>query len=161
MDSNSLPATLDWLGGDPPVANRFLLEITGIEIGIFKEVTGLQVTVPTDSILEGGQNGYAHKVPKRMEWPNIVLKRGLTQSDALFEWLSKSSGEGFSGNHDKVDFSNGAITAITATGDRLRSWELYRVFPVRWKGPDFSVDSKAPLEEELEIAHHGFKPNTH
>jgi phage tail-like protein len=150
----------DPLGGDPPIASRFLLEVDNIEIGIFKEVRGLEVTVPTEEIKEGGQNGYTLKVPSRMSWPNIVFKRGLTQSDALFAWMAKTSGEGFAGNGNKVTRSTGAITAITHTGDRLRSWNLNGVFPVRWKGPEFSIESRTPLEEELEIAHAGFKSKT-
>jgi phage tail-like protein len=156
-----MPSSDNPLGGDPPVANRFLFEVDGIEIGVFREVKGLEVTVPTEDIREGGQNGFAHKVPGRMVWPNIVFRRGLTQSDALFDWMSKSSGEGYAGNQNKLKRSTGAITAITHTGERLRSWQLQAVFPVRWKGPDFSIESKSVLEEELEITHHGFRAQTH
>ena len=95
------------------------------------------MTVNVVEIAEGGQNGFTHKLPSRMTWPNITFKRGLTQSDALFDWLQKSSGEGFAGNSDKLTRSTGAVTAISPIGDRLRSWEFIDVFPVRWKGPDF------------------------
>ncbi|MCU1657906.1 MAG: phage tail protein [Pseudonocardiales bacterium] len=155
-----MPSSEDPLGGDPPTANRFLFEVDGVEIGVFREVTGLQVTVGTDEIREGGQNGFAHKVPGRMTWPNLIFRRGITQSDALFTWLNKSSGEGFAGAGNKITRSTGAVTAITLTGERLRSWEFQGVFAVRWKGPDFEVGSNVPLEEELEVAHHGFKSNT-
>jgi phage tail-like protein len=158
-----MPSSILPLGGDPPIASRFLFEVDGVEIGIFKEVKGLEVTVPTEDIKEGGQNGYTHKVPGRMVWPNIVFRRGLTQSDNLFEWLSKSSGEGFAGNKNALKRSTGAITAISHTGVRLRSWKLIGVYPVRWKGPDFAVavENKTPLEEELEVTHNGFRAETH
>jgi phage tail-like protein len=156
-----MPSSDTHLGGDPPIANLFLFEVDGIEIGIFKEVKGLEVTVPTEDIREGGQNGFSHKVPGRMSWPNIVFRRGLTQSDSLLDWLNKSSGDGFAGNGNKVTRTTGAITAITLTGDRLRSWQLRDVFPVRWKGPDFGIELKTALEEELEIAHHGFESKTY
>ncbi|MDP9093585.1 MAG: phage tail protein [Actinomycetota bacterium] len=156
-----MPSSDSPLGGDPPIANRFLFEVDGVEIGVFKEVRGLEVTVPTEEIREGGQNGFSYKVPGRMVWPNIVFRRGLTQSDALFTWMTKSSGEGFAGAQNKLKRSTGAITAITHTGKRLRSWQLQGVFPVRWKGPDFSIDNKSALEEELEITHHGFRAETH
>jgi phage tail-like protein len=156
MPSPDLP-----LGADPPIAARFLLEIDGVEIGLFREVNGLQVTVEMTPIKEGGQNGFVHSLPGRMSWPNIVLKRGLTQSDNMFAWLSKSSGEGFAGAGNKVSRSTGAITAITLQGIRLRAWNLADVLPVRWKGPDFSATSSAVLEEELEISHNGFKAETY
>ena len=92
-----MPSDSEPLGGDLPIADRFLFEVDGVEIGVFREVTGLQVTVNVVEVNEGGQNSFVHKLPARMSWPNIVFKRGLTQSDALFDWLQKSSGEGFAG----------------------------------------------------------------
>jgi phage tail-like protein len=154
------PSDSLWLGGEPAIASRFLLEVDGVEIGIFKEVRGLEVTVPTEDIREGGQNDFVYKVPTRMVWSNIVLRRGVTQSDALLEWLSKSSGEGFASNQNKVTRCTGAITAINQHLDRLRSWDLAGVLPVRWKGPDFGIERREALEEELEISHQGFRSST-
>ncbi|MDQ6522161.1 phage tail protein [Nocardioides sp. LHD-245] len=148
------------LGGDLPAANRFIFELDGTEIGVFREVHGLQVTVAVHEFAEGGQNAYAHRMPGRMSWPNLHFKRGLTDSNALFEWLERSSGEGFAAAGSKLTRSTGAVTAIDTTGARLRSWEFLDVFPVRWRGPDFSIGSPTPLEEELEVAHHGFRART-
>jgi len=155
MPSSDLP-----LGGEPPTASRFLFEVDGIEIGVLREVTGLAVTVGVQEIREGGQNGFVHKMPDRMTWPNLVFRRGVTESDALFTWLGKSSGEGYAGNSNKLTRSTGAVTAIDAIGGRLRSWEFDDVFPVRWQGPDFEASTNATLEEELEVAHHGFRSRT-
>ncbi len=145
------------LGGDLPIANRFLFELDGVEIGVFRELRGLEATVAVEEIREGGQNGFAHRVPGRMSWPNVVFRRGITQSNELFEWFQRSSGEGFAGAGNKLARHTGAITALDHVGGRLRAWELIDVFPVRWKGPEFSAESTAPLEEELEISHHGFR----
>ena len=148
------------LGGDLPIANRFLFELDGVELGVFKEVSGLNVTVQVDEIREGGQNGFVHQVPGRMTWPNLTFRRGVTNSNALFEWFQKTSGEGFASNSNTLTRSTGAVTVIDPVGTRLRSWEFIDVFPVRWKGPDFSVESTDPLEEELEVTHHGFRAVT-
>lgn len=156
----STPSSLEPLGGDPPTANYFLFEVDGVEIGVFREIHGLSVDVGVEEIREGGQNGFVRKVPGRMVWPNLVFRRGVTKSDALFTWLNKSSGEGFAGNQNKVARTTGAVTALDVDGTRLRSWELKDVFPVRWKGPDFETGRSAPLEEELEVAHHGFTSDT-
>ena len=148
------------LGGDLPIANRFLFELDGVELGVFKEVTGLNVSVQVDEIREGGQNGFVHQLPGRMTWPNLVFRRGVTNGNALFDWFNKTSGEGFASSDNKLTKSTGAVTVIDPVGERLRSWEFIDVFPVRWKGPDFSVESRDPLEEELEVAHHGFRAVT-
>jgi phage tail-like protein len=156
----STPNSATPLGGDVPTADAFLFEVDGVEIGVFREVHGLQVSVGVEEIREGGQNGFVRKVPGRMSWPNVVFKRGLTQTDALFDWLSKSSGEGFASKGNKLVRTTGAITALDSQGSRLRAWEFTDVFPVRWKGPDFETGRNEPLEEELEIAHHGFRSKT-
>lgn len=134
----------------------FLFEVDGKEIGRFMEVGGLQVDIEVEDIQEGGQNGYSHKLPGRMSWPNLTLKRGITQNDSLLAWLNKSSGEGFAGNSNKLERTSAAITLLSANGKRLRSWNFDGAFPVKWTGPSFAAGSSEMAVEELEIAHHGF-----
>lgn len=148
------------LGGEPPVSGRFLLEVDGVEIGVFSEVSGLQLNVSVDEYSEGGQNGYVHKLPGRMTWPNLVFRRGVTDSDALFAWVQKTSGEGFAANGNKLTRSTGAVTVVSSDNKRLRSWNLDGVFPVRWTGPKLTVEQTVALEEELEVAHYGFRSKT-
>lgn len=153
----SSPEDRRFLGGEPTLGSRFLFEVDGVEIGLFGSVSGLAVSAQTTDVVEGGQNGFAHRLPGRLEWPNIVFTRGLTQSDALFAWMNRTAGEGFAAAGNKIQRATGAITAVNSEGIRLRSWSLDGVFPVRWKGPDFESGSDNPLNEELEITHHGFK----
>ena len=134
----------------------FLIEVDGKEIGRFTEVSGLQAEIDVETVEEGGENGFVHKLPGRMKWPNLVLKRGLTQNDTLFSWLNKASGSGFNGEGNKLERSTAAVTLVSQTGKRLRAWELEGAFPVKWSGPSFAVSSSDMAIEELEIAHHGF-----
>jgi phage tail-like protein len=138
-------------------AATFLFEVDGVEIGRFMEVSGLEVTVGVDEIEEGGENSYVHKLPGRMTWPNINLKRGITQNDTLLSWLNKSSGEQFAASGNKLTRSTAAVTLIGPSAQRLRAWEFDGAFPVRWKGPEFAVASNDMATEELEITHHGFR----
>jgi len=138
-------------------AATFLFEVDGVEIGRFMEITGLEVSVETTDVEEGGQNSFVHKLPGRMTWPNIVLKRGITQSDGLLTWLNKSSGEKFSAAGNKLARASAAITLIGPSGQRLRAWEFDGAFPVKWTGPNFAVSSAEMAVEELEITHHGFR----
>ena len=148
------------LGGEPSTSARFIFEVDGVEIGVFREVHGLSLTVGVQEVREGGQNGFVHKLPSQMSWPNLVFRRGVTNSDALFEWVGKSSGEGFAANNNKLQRCTGAVTVVSSTGARLRSWEIDGAFPVRWAGPDLDATRSDPLEEELEVAHHGFRAKT-
>lgn len=149
-----------FLNGDVPGQSLFLFEVDGVSIGTFGEVYGLEVHVAVTAYAEGGENGFVHQLPGRMTWPNIVLRRGVTDSDALFNWVNKTAGSGFASQNNKLTRSTGAITALGSAGKRLRSWELQGVFAVRWSGPSFSVDSNEGLTEEIELAHHGFTSKT-
>lgn len=146
----------DYYGDNRVTSATFLFEVDGLEIGRFTEVTGLEVEIGVESIEEGGQNGYVHRLPGRMTWPNISLKRGVTKSDNLFEWVNKSSGEQFASAGNKLSRSTAAITLLGPAGKRLRAWNFVEAFPVKWKGPDFAADSTSGASEQLEIAHHGF-----
>lgn len=145
--------TQSGFNGELPSTSNFLFEVDGVTIGSFAEVSGLEVTVEVATYPEGGQNGFVHQLPGRMSWPHIVLKRGVTQSDALFDWVNKTK-------ESKVSRCTGAITVLGSDGSRLRSWSLADVIAVRWTGPRFAVGQSGPVEEELELAHHGFTSKT-
>jgi len=147
----------DSFDGERVTAATFLFEVDGVEIGRFMGVSGLEVTVAVEEIEEGGENSYVHKLPGRMTWPNITLKRGITQNDTLLAWLNKSSGEQFSANGNKLSRSTAAITLMGPAGQRLRAWEFDGAFPIKWKGPEFDAASTDMAMEELEITHHGFR----
>lgn len=154
------PAEAQPLGGEPTTSGWFLLEVDGVEIGTFRSVKGLELTVDVEQYTEGGQNGYVHKFPGVLHWPNLVFSRGMVASDALFQWVKNSAGEDFAAAGNKLKRCTGAVTALSYTGERLRAWEFDSVFAVRWTGPEFSVDSDAQLVEELEVAHNGFRAKT-
>jgi phage tail-like protein len=144
---------------DAPFTGQFVFSVDGVgEIGAFTEVSGLSVDVAVEEVQEGGQNHFVHKLPGRMRWPNIVLKRGITDTDNLFEWFWLTSGEGFEGNGAALDRTNGEIAVLDAARNRVRSWKFEDAFPVKWTGPSFASSSSEVATEQLEIAHHGFRP---
>jgi phage tail-like protein len=148
---------------DPPYAGRFHLTVGGLHLGSFMEVSGLAVTVEVEDLAEGGHNGYVHHLPGRMKWPNLVLKRGITDNDELFAWLSRTSGDGFAGsaahgakkNHAIVPL-DGSISVCDSTLTVVRTWAFTHAFPVRWTGPKLAASSNELATEELEICHRGF-----
>jgi len=147
----------DNFDGQRVTAATFLFEVDGVEIGRFMEISGLEVSIETEDVQEGGQNSFVHKLPGRMTWPNLTLKRGITQNDTLLEWMNKSSGEQFTAAGNSLERKSAAITLLGPSGDRLRAWEIDGAFPVKWTGPSFAVTSTDMAVEELEITHHGFR----
>ncbi|HVM53099.1 MAG TPA: phage tail protein [Acidimicrobiales bacterium] len=140
-----------------PLTSTFVVEVDGDPIGRFTQVDGLEMEIEVESIDEGGQNDFSHKLPGRLKWPNIKLTRGVTQSDNLVEWMRQSAGEDFDGNKNKLTRSTVGIVMLSSSGRPLREWQVEGAFPVSWKGPSFSASDDDVLTEELEIAHHGFR----
>ncbi|MCC5950082.1 MAG: phage tail protein [Nitriliruptoraceae bacterium] len=137
----------------------FVVEIDGVAAGSFSECHGLEVQVQVETFEEGGVNGFSHRLPGRMSWPNLVLRRGVTWDNALFDWFNASTGTTFAGEGKASRHSVG-ITIVNVKGERLRSWSLVDAIPVRWRGPSLAVSEDGQPEEELEISHHGFTAET-
>jgi phage tail-like protein len=153
-----MPASdVDFLGGSPPVASNFVLEVDGSPIGMFGSVKGLQVSVKVESYVEGGVTGFVHQFPGQMEWPNLVFSCGLTNADNLFTWMNRSAGNGFQAEGGKLERKNGSVVLLDHAGKELRRYSFEDAFPVRWSGPALDVNTGTALTEELEIAHHGFR----
>lgn len=151
------PSNLEFLGGSPPMASNFVLEVDGSPIGMFGSVKGLQVSVKVESYVEGGVTGFVHHFPGQLEWPNLVFSCGLTNADNLFAWMNCTAGSGFQGAGGKLERRNGSVVLLDHEGIELRRYTFDGAFPVRWSGPALDVTTGTPLTEELEIAHHGFR----
>jgi len=141
---------------DPPFVGKFVLTLDGHEIGSFTEVSGLAVQIDVEEVPEGGQNGFTHRLLGRMKWPNLVFKRGLTDTDKLFEWLLESSGEGFAGKGNMIKTRDGEISVRNAKGEPFRAWKFIGAKPVRWTGPKLAASGRELAVEELEVCHCGF-----
>ena len=138
-------------------AGVFIVEVDGVELGRFREISGLQIDVEVETYTEGGENGFVHKLPGRMTWPNLVLKRGVTAQDVLMNWLQDAVGDGMTQRNGKTKRTTAAIVLMSTDGQRMRSWNVVDAIPVRWGGPTLATGSTDAADEELEIAHHGFR----
>ncbi|MCL3860419.1 phage tail protein [Actinotalea sp. K2] len=139
--------------GDPGTTVQFDVVIdeggSNTSLGVFTGCQGLSAEFEVLEYAEGGQNGYVHRLPGRLRFPNLVLTRGLDASSAaVAAW--------FHGQRDKVGRTTAVVTAYDAAGQAVVSWSLRDVCPVRWTGPAFSASSGQVAIETLELAHHGF-----
>jgi phage tail-like protein len=142
---------------DPTVSGAistfFKVQIDDIDgtydLGTFISCEGLGLDVQVKDYEEGGNNGFVWKLPTRITYSNITLKRPLgPDASKLARWFASLAGG--------VKRTTGHIVALTPDSQELVAWTLNGVIPVRWQGPSFSADSPALATESLEIAHHGF-----
>ena len=135
---------------DPVPELRFKVVLQPeLPIGRFSECTGLSVEVETKEYMEGGSNDFVHKLPTRVKYPNIVLKRGVTHEDALLKWFFESRFTPV--RHDMTISLMGPGTAM------VRSWVFMNAYPVKWTGPNLNAGSNAVASEQLEIVHNGLR----
>jgi phage tail-like protein len=136
---------------DPAVAVAFSVKIDDDEIGAFNSCDGLGVEVVIEQREEGGNNGFVWQLPTRIKYGNVKLSRPVGRDSAkLTRWLASFA--------TGVTRQTATITARTNDGEIVASWNLDGVIPVRWSGPQLSLDSPKVATETLELAHHGFLP---
>lgn len=133
---------------DPYLALNFLVEIDGLVTGGFSDVSGLDVQVELDTIREGGVNEYVHVLPAGTKYPNIVLKRGLTDSDVLWRWYRDVC-------RGRVERRSGSVVLLDRTGTEKWRWTFTDAYPVRWTGPQFEAGYPQVAIETLELVHRG------
>ncbi|HSI12966.1 MAG TPA: phage tail protein [Chthoniobacter sp.] len=139
---------------DPYLAHRYRVEIDGIVIAGFSEVTGLQAEIETEDYQEGGINTSPHKLPKGMRHPNLVLKRGFTEARELWDWY-ESSGPGRW--RKKLERRSVRIIVLDSKGEEKLSWRCLQAWPVKWSGSDLKGDANTVAIESLELAHGGLQ----
>ena len=135
---------------DPYLSYRFLVEIDGLVVAGFSEVTGLQAETQIEDYREGGVNDYVHKLPKETTYPNITLKKGITDSDVLWKWHQDVV-------NGKVERRSGYIVLLDSEGNETWRWNFVDAYPAKWTGPDLGADSNAVALESIELVHKGIK----
>jgi len=112
-------------------------------------VSGLSGEIETLTYNEGGMNEFVHRLPSRVKYPNLVLKRGMTTLKDLEQWFQDSSA-----GPKRTAVS---VTMLNEYGDRLRTWQFSNAFPVKWTGPQFNASANTLATEAIEITHDGCK----
>lgn len=129
---------------------RFKVTIDEVEAADFKEVDGLSVQREVVEYHEGGENTRHHKLVGPTRFTNIVLKRGVSDSTALFEWVKQAI-------DGSIKRRNGSIMALARNGDVLIRWDFKNAWPCRYEGPDMRAGVSEVAVELLELAHDGFE----
>ncbi len=135
---------------DPFLAFRFVVEVDGIVVAGFSEVTGLELEVETEAYQEGGVNTHTHTLPVRVGYPNLTLRRGLTDASQLYEWTHAALNGQFVRKSGRIFVFDDAYVPTWG-------WTFYDAYPVKWTGPELQASESAVAMESLELAHAGLE----
>ncbi len=150
----TLGANLLGVRQDPYMAYNFLVEIEGLIVGGFTEVTGLQVEVETYDHREGGENRFVHRLPGPARYPvNLTLRHGLTDIPSLWSWHQ----DVVKGQFER---KNGTIYLLSRLGIPAMWWDFQKAYPIKWVGPDLRAANTAVAVESIELVHQGISRPT-
>lgn len=130
---------------DPYANFNFLVEIDGITRAAFQECTGLESRVQVIEHREGGAMTTT-KLPGMTTYPNIVLRRGVTNDTELYDWHQEAV-------QGRISRRNGSIVLQDSTGVEQRRWNFFEGWPAAWTGPALNAEQNDVAIETLEIAH--------
>ena len=134
---------------DPYLGFRFIVELEGLIVAGFTEVSGLSAEVDTFPYREGGLNDFQHQLPGPVTYPPLVLKRGLTDSDNLWSWHEDV-------RRGRITRRNGSIILGGESIEHgLWRWNFVGAYPVKWVGPDLRADAATVAVESIELVHRG------
>ncbi len=134
----------------PPLSYNFEVTVdtyTGVDC-LFSEVSGIEMDLDTATELkEGGNNNYTHKLPGRVTYSDLVLKRGMVpKSSALYEWCKKT----ITGNYIKpIEPKNVMVKLLDNEGNALVSWNFKNAYPKKLAVSD--LNAKATGDSSIMI----------
>lgn len=137
---------------NPYAAFNFLVEVDGLEIGGFAEVSGLSHEIGVIEYREGtDRRNSVRKLPGLHKVSDVTLKRGITGSLELFEWL-KTVRDG------NVARRNVSIQLMPEDrSSPVMRWLLRDCFPVKLVHGPLNALANEIAVEELVLAVQSFE----
>jgi phage tail-like protein len=130
---------------DPLRCYNFILEIDAKNEGHFTQCTGLGVRVTPIRYREGGDARTVHVLAGPVEYGEITLRYGLSDSRALWDWLMTA----VAGTPQRKNISL-IMQGPDGTGERTR-WNLVDAWPTDWRGAALDALGKEVAIESLTL----------
>jgi phage tail-like protein len=142
----------DALYEDPLLGFNFELKIEGKVAGYFTELSGVgsEHEVIEHKVVDGGGHEIVRKIPGRLKWGDVTLKRGITTNLQIWEWRDLVVKGDMSGARAPV-----TITMYDRAYTPKAIWHFANAWPSKVSGPNFKSDGNEFGVEEVTIVHEG------
>lgn len=132
---------------DPYRAYNFKLIIQGETLAHFTRCTGMGVKVSALRYREGGTGQIEHRLPGPVEYGDITLQYGLTDSKVLWDWFMTA----VSGT---VQRRNVSIVLLDVDGAReAMRWNLIDAWPSEWRGAPLDAGGREVAIESVTLVY--------
>jgi phage tail-like protein len=136
---------------DPFKNYSFLVEIGGNPKAGFSEVSGLSAEAEVIEYREGADPvTSSRKLPGRIRYGNVTLRRGLTTSRELFDWWMTV----VNGNVQRQDIG---IVLLDDSRTEVLRWRLRGAWPVRFEAATLQAKGNEILIESIVLTHEGLE----
>jgi phage tail-like protein len=139
---------------DPLIGYQFRIEIDGpVEVtGYFTEVSGIgsEHEVVEQPLTDEQGTSIIQKMPGRLKWEDVVLKRGITADLGIWDWRQKVE----EGQMDQAR-ANCSVVMMDTNGQDVARWDLVNAWPSKVTGPTPKSDSNEYGIEEMNVVHEG------
>jgi len=120
----------------------------------FKEVSGIEIEMQTETIEEGGVNSYQWVVPKGVRFSNLVLKRGVMPAMSyLSVWVQMVL---LGDLTEPISPKNILVTLNNESGVPLYAWGFANAWPVKWQMDSLDSTKNDILVESIEFQYQYF-----
>ncbi len=135
---------------DPFKNYSFVVEIDGISHAAFREVSGLSGEAEVIEYREGGDVTSTRKLPGRIRYGNVTLRRGLTTSRELYDWWTTVV-------HGTLQRRDVAIVLLDDARVEVLRWLLHSAWIAKFEVGELHARGNEVLIESIELAHEGFE----
>jgi phage tail-like protein len=136
---------------DPFRNFNFLVELDGINSSSFSEVVFPSSTAGVVEYREGADKvSSSRKLPGRVHYGNVVLRRGVTKSNELWDWWNTVRAGQF-------QRKNGSIILLELDLTEVRRWNFFGAWPCRYDISPLAGRGEETVIETLELAIESFE----
>lgn len=145
-----MPEAVDTSREDPLVGFHFMIDVGGMITGYFTECNGLgsESEIIEQKVVNEKGVEVVVKIPGRLKWGDITLKRGITSSLDLWNWRKQVEDGDVKGAR-----TNGSIVMFDQSLTEKARWNFLNGWPSKISGPAPKADSNEISLEELTVVH--------
>lgn len=117
----------------------------------WQEVSGLTVSTEFESWPEGGENRFAHQLPRKLQFGEVVLKRGKFMGSGVLHWARKAM--------EQFEFKpcNVLVSLLDDAHLPLYNWYIVNAVPKRLEVSGINAENNGILVETLALNYQYFK----
>ncbi len=134
---------------DPYRGFNFLVEIDGISVAAFSEVSGLTAEGDPVDYREGTDPiNNVRKLVGLRKYANLMFSRGYVQDTTLWDWYKRIA-------NGEPDRRNGSVVLMNEGHRAVMRWNFDNAWINKIEGPGLNASNNEVAIEKMELCHEG------